>query len=201
MAGLLGSFLGQQMGQRMGLLDPEEPRREKPPGFWDGGDKFTTRDAIAALLAGIGDVAARQNGYDGGASQMLAGGRLDAMELAKKRQAQQAQLQQAAQLIKASYPDMPDAQVLAIASGVLNPSDVKPETNPMERDTKTWMGWGDDQRGAYTEMQQAKNPFMIGRDGLPYARPALPSRPVGKLTPLDEGGPTASRSGGFPRSY
>lgn len=136
MAGLLGSYMGSQMGRRMGLLDPaqEDEETARKLGFWQGGKKLGTRDVLAGLLAGISDVAALQGGRDPAAVGMLTGGRDDALALLEKQQAQQAQYEHARQLVKASYPDMPDAQVEAIASGVLNPSDVKPpEPDTFER--------------------------------------------------------------------
>lgn len=54
-------------------------------GFWQGGDKFTARDGIAGLLAGIGDAFDREGGGDGGALDALIGGRAKAFAEAKKQ--------------------------------------------------------------------------------------------------------------------
>ncbi len=63
---------------------PYEMQENKPATFWQGGDKFTGRDAIAGLLAAIGDAFTQQGGGRGSAVQMLTGGRMDAMEMARK---------------------------------------------------------------------------------------------------------------------
>ena len=68
-------------------------QEQKPRGFWNGGDKFTTRDGFAAVLAAIGDIAARRNGYQGGAVQNLAGGRADFMNAQRMAEAAQAKRQ------------------------------------------------------------------------------------------------------------
>lgn len=52
-------------------------------GFWQGGDKFTARDGIAGLLAGIGDAFAREGGGEGTALSTLTGGRAKALAEAK----------------------------------------------------------------------------------------------------------------------
>lgn len=66
----------------------------KDPGFWQGGDKFRFRDGLAGLLAAIGDGFAQSGGGEADSVDGLLGGRFNAMELAKKKAAEQAKLQQ-----------------------------------------------------------------------------------------------------------
>lgn len=73
---------------------PQAPQQESPQSFWEGGDKFRGRDAIAAALAAISDVAYQRSGIRGGATEMLTGGRLSAIEAARKAQAAAAARQQ-----------------------------------------------------------------------------------------------------------
>jgi hypothetical protein len=63
-------------------------------GFWQGGGKFRTKDAFAAALAVLSDAAYGQAGIQGGAVGGLAGGRLSAIDLARKEQAEAARRQQ-----------------------------------------------------------------------------------------------------------
>lgn len=82
----------QQQVPAGGLLGQQQPQQ----GFWQGGEKFRARDGIAGLLAVIGDaIAANRGSGSMGATQNLMGGRMDAMEEAKKRAKEQEQLQAA----------------------------------------------------------------------------------------------------------
>lgn len=68
-----------------------QPAPERPRGFWNGGDKFGTRDGIAAVLAVIGDTLAQRGGGQGGAVANLAGGRrdfMDAQQMAQQKAAE-----------------------------------------------------------------------------------------------------------------
>lgn len=80
---------------------------------------------------------------------------------------------------------------------------------PILRDAMAWQNMSEDQRKAYTAMQEAqRGPITMLPNGMAYVRdPALaaqigmpaasaPAAPVGKLTPLD-GGPTPPASGRF----
>lgn len=86
----------------------------------------------------------------------------------------------------------------------------KPDVPPILRDAMAWQNMSEDQRKAYTAMQEAqRGPITMLPNGMAYVRdPALaaqigmpaasaPAAPVGKLTPLD-GGPTPPASGRFP---
>lgn len=68
---------------------PRLQEGQKRQSFWQGGDKFTARDGIAGALAAVGDGLNNwANGGGGGATNMLVGGRINAMEEAKKARAQ-----------------------------------------------------------------------------------------------------------------
>lgn len=88
----MGQSAPQQQVPAGGLLGQPLPQQ----GFWQGGEKFRAKDGIAGLLAVIGDAIAANHGSGSmGATQSLMGGRFDAMEEAKKRAAEQEQLQAA----------------------------------------------------------------------------------------------------------
>ena len=72
--------------------DGRRDKPKRPPGFWAGGDKFTGRDAIAGVLAAVGDAFAAQNDQRGYGVEGLLGGRLDARKLAQERADKQAEL-------------------------------------------------------------------------------------------------------------
>lgn len=112
---LLGTGLGLPQAYA-GLLGQVE---EKPRGFWSGGDKFRGRDAAAGLLAVLGDAFMAENGVQGGAVNMLAGGRIDAREEAKKRAEMQ---QKRFALIQAGVdPKVIDAHLLGVGGALPKP--------------------------------------------------------------------------------
>lgn len=106
---------------------PDPARQQaKPPSFWQGGDKFRWQDGVAGALAALGDGLSRQAGMEGGGVQMLAGGRMDAMQRARKAQeAAQARSATVQRLLAAGYKQ-PQAE--AMASGDLKASDVKADS-------------------------------------------------------------------------
>lgn len=93
-----------------------------------------------------------------------------------------------------------------------------PDPSPMERDLSVWQHMSPEQRAAYGELQKAKEGDPIVTITLPnsqiYSGPrsglaaammgggsgsaAVPTHPVGPLTPIDEGGPASQAPGGFP---
>lgn len=179
---------------------PSEP--ERPSSFWRGGDKFRWQDGLAGILAAAGDALSERSGIKGGAVNMLAGGRMDALELARKaREGQQ------------TLTDL-------IASGLT------PQQARVVMSGKGKIGDFNQQQAPYRFEDNAGNVWQIGADGQPtriftdripkmyiqgdqavqvpnpFADEASsgppPSAPVGKLRPI--GGPTQSASGGF-RSY
>lgn len=114
-----GTKKGRAMQEAIGNEAP------KQPGYWDGGDKFTGKDALKALLTIVAETADRQSGRAGGSADALGAQRLSAINMAKKKQAQQAQIQKDAQiLMRAGYSP---EQAIAMATGNLKPSDVKPD--------------------------------------------------------------------------
>lgn len=69
-------------------FDEEDPKKGLL-GYWQGGDKFTWKDAGAGLLAVVGDAFARENDDEGSAVSNLTGGRVKAMAEAKAAQKQE----------------------------------------------------------------------------------------------------------------
>lgn len=105
--------------------DPMQ-QQARPPSFWQGGDKFRWQDGVAGALAALGDGLSRQAGMEGGGVQMLAGGRMDALQRARKAQeAAQARAASVQRLLAAGYKQ-PQAE--AMASGDLKASDVKADS-------------------------------------------------------------------------
>lgn len=86
--GLLGeNDYPLEMGvEEQAALDRAAAAPEEQKGllsFFQGGDKFTGRDALAGLLAGIGDAFAQENGNEGAALSGLLGGRAKALAEAR----------------------------------------------------------------------------------------------------------------------
>lgn len=88
-----GGMFGMVAGAPRKQPEDEEKKRQS---YWQGGDKFTGRDALAAGLAAIGDgFSTWANGPSaGGATGMLIGGRGRAIEQAKAAQAAAMEAQQ-----------------------------------------------------------------------------------------------------------
>lgn len=151
----------QQRQEAIGGKAPDQS------GFWQGGDKFTGRDAIAGIMAAIGDALSRQSGGQGmNAAMGLAQSRLSAINAAKKQQQEQAQIQQDAQiLMRAGYPP---EQAIAMATGNLKPSDVKgPEPTAAQRNTEWWMKASPAERAAYEQMNPIINNGPYGQQVIP----------------------------------
>ena len=171
-------------------------------GFWQGGDKFRGRDAIAGLLAAIGDGLMAQGGIQPSAAQGLLGGRADAMEMARKKAEEQAALAQQMAIARQAFPDMNDAQAAAIVQKIGNPSDFKPEAPPpMVRDVEAWQRMTPEQKAAAGEMYSTRSPWRVmGADKVPYdmGNDGLPDiltdDDINKLS----GGDTGNGVGGFP---
>lgn len=190
--------------QRRGLLGDGEG--ERPKRFWQGGDKFTGRDAIAGILAVIGDVAAQQSGGEPGAVDMLTGSRFGAIEQARKAQQQAQEIAAARQRAQAAGLAAPQADMLA--HGDAKYGDFRTAPNDTERDYNFWQQhltpeqfelW---KQGRYDPMVSIPLPgnqvYAGPRSGLGSAfgsprQGALPSAPVGRLTPI---GPSAMGTGG-----
>lgn len=105
-----------------GLLATES----KPKGFWQGGDKFTGKDALAGLLAAVGDGLMMNAGGEGAAVGMLAGGRTKARDKAEKQAAQQAEMAKIMQIAQAN--GISPEQAMAQIYGLDLPKPEKPPT-------------------------------------------------------------------------
>lgn len=103
------------------LAEPEQPQ-----GFWQGGEKFGVREGLAGLLAGVGDGLQNYYGGNGRAMDSLLSGRMSAMEMARKKAEEQAQLAQRMAIVQRAFPGMTGGQQEAIVSGIGNPSDFAP---------------------------------------------------------------------------
>lgn len=149
--GLFGSMMGgivetpEQRRQREQLeaMFPEMVERDAPemgigidtggpaakpqraPGFFQGGEGFSGRDAIAGILAVIGDALAQRGGGQGGAVEGLMGQRQGAMKMAQDQAEEQARYQDSVNALTAAGYN--PQQAAAMARGLLKPSDVKPE--------------------------------------------------------------------------
>lgn len=180
----------------------EAPQQQDDPGFWQGGGKFGVRDGIAGALAVIGDALAQRGGGQGGAVQMLAGGRMDALEMAKKA-AEQARLEQAARRLGIN------GDQVALAQGGLGELLPKqPSPNDTERDyqfitqrlgPQAADDWLRTKGDPYVTVPLGPNRIYSGpRSGLGGAMGGqLPAAPVGRLTPIPEA-PTAPQAQGAP---
>lgn len=140
----------------------------KPAGFWQGGEKFGVKDGVAGLLAVLGDAFSQRGGGEGGAVQMLAGGRMKAAEMAKQ-QAQQEQVYK--QLITAGVP--PEKAPLII-SGVAKLGDVMPQAPELPTDARLaeWYRTATpEQRAAYDQTKpivtQGYGSTVVPRSSLP----------------------------------
>lgn len=152
-----------------GLLSPDQP---KPPGFWEGGDKFGWRDGLAGVLAAVGDAFAQRSGGQGGAVQMLSGGRLSAIEKARKAQAQAQEIAAARQRAEAAGLTGPMADLLA--NGDAKYPELKGPDLPAEVRTSQWYQGADPAaRRAYDQT----NPIIThGYGSTVVPRSALPGQ-------------------------
>jgi len=189
-------------GASIAQTSATQPQSTRQPSFWQGGDKFGVRDGIAGALAVIGDALSQRGGGQGGAVQMLAGGRMDAMEMAKKA-AEQARLEQAARRLGIN------GDQVALAQGGLGELLPKqPAPNDTERDYQfitqklgpheadNWLRTKGD---PYVTVPLGPNRIYSGpRSGLGGAMGGqLPTAPVGRLTPIPEA-PAAPQAQGAP---
>lgn len=152
-----------------GLLDTGgQKAMEEEKSFWDGGDKFRGRDAIAAALAAIGDAFAQQGGGQGGAVDMLTGGRLSAREMAMKQAQQEQAIEAARQRYLAAGIDPAKAELAAHGgdSGWLPKAE---EPAPLVRDTRAYQNMTPQEREDYAKLESIRNPqYRTDAAGVPY---------------------------------
>lgn len=141
---------------------PYEMQENKPATFWQGGDKFTGRDAIAGLLAAIGDAFTQQGGGRGSAVQMLTGGRMDAMEMARKAAEEQ-------KLMAAAGRQGINADQFALHRGGLGGALQKPPQNDTAADYEFWkQHMSPEQFQAYVQNKADPPQYRQGPDGQFY---------------------------------
>lgn len=106
----------------------KRPEDEEKKSYWQGGDKFTGRDALAAGLAAIGDgFSTWANGPSaGGATGMLIGGRGRAIEQAKAAQAAAMEAQQREADLRAAGIDPAQGRLLGDNVGSVIANRMKP---------------------------------------------------------------------------
>lgn len=180
-----------QMGQDGLVQGDTAVTQERLPSYFQGGDKFTGRDALAGVLAAIGDAFAQRGGMQGGAMQNLTGGRMSALKMA--RDAQQAQLERQQgredfewELGKRAEYDKPTPYRWEDNAG-----------NVWERgpDGQNQRIFTDNIPKMYIQGDQA---LQISNPYAQQSQPALPQ--VGTVMPDPrKGGGTGNGVGGFPR--
>lgn len=164
----------------------QAPQRQ--PGFWNGGDKFSARDGIAAALAAIGDAFAQRGGGQGGAVDMLTGGRMNAMKLARDAQQRQQERQEGLQ----------DYRSKAEIDAEFAPA---PKAPAMQQNYEWWKGLPATEQAKFGAYQSIVNPkWQTGADGVPRQMTGggLPQGfDPNEWEVVDEGGQTGAPSGDF----
>lgn len=146
--------------------------QDRQPSFWQGGGKFGLRDWIAGILAAIGDGLAQQGGGQGGAVQMLAGGRMDAMDMARKAQMEAQQRQQAMQALIAAGIDPARANLGAMGLASYGDLAPKPTEAPSDVRVAEWYRTATpEQRASY---DQTRPIITNGYGSTVVPRSALP---------------------------
>ena len=115
-----------------GMEDPTQTygKIEQPKApTWDEGGKFTWKDGLALALTGVGDAFTRAGGGEGGAMSEMMGRAMNARAASRKAQMQaqsdaEKYRQGMSDLIAVGYAP---EQASTIISGLLNPSDLKPD--------------------------------------------------------------------------
>jgi hypothetical protein len=153
-------------------FEPYEMPREKPRSFFQGGDKFTGRDAIAGLLAAVGDAFANQSGMPVGATEGLLGGRLSARKLAEQERARAAVMER----LTASGMDPADANILAGDDAAVRQTigrKYEPKSPPaLQQNFEWWKNLPPEEQARFGQYQDVVRPrWMTGPDGLPYQMP------------------------------
>jgi len=174
--------------------------KERRKGFWEGGDKFRGRDAIAGLLAAVGDAFAAQNDQEGYGVKSLLGGRLDAREYAREREKELAEAAVTSQDRERKINDVVEASggrinrtkaatIVddSVSASFYDPPELKPMAGP------DGMYVWDPQNRAFIHGGNQGNGGSGDRDAT--QEEIEEARRSGRLI----GGPTGYRSGGFRR--
>ena len=177
-------------------LGTPAPQQQRQPGFWQGGGKFTGRDALAAALAAVGDGLRGWAGGSTGAVESLIAGRAapgqQAAALAAEQRKRAAELAdyEAKKGIDARY-QMPDAPKPGSFEWWSDPSRTPEEKARFAeyRDVNTpdepRMITLPDGRAIFGTMDEIRS--IIGGQGAAGGGQP-PPRPVGRLTPIGGGG-------------
>ncbi len=166
------------------LIDTQgQQAAREEQNFWQGGDKFRGKDAIAAALAAISDAFDRSG--RGGAVDMLAGSRFSARDMAMK-QAQQEQ--ERAALMQAAQARGINPADVTLAQGGLGGLVPKPEepTAFMRNEQYVGQKYGQDAGRAYAA--PALYGMAQGPDGRYYPKTSGPALDPNEWEPIDEGG-------------
>lgn len=176
-----------------GLLEAgmdDETRAAKKPGFWQGGDKFTGRDALAAALAVAGDAFGSQADIAPRAVGMLAGGRMDAIE--QRQKAQAASDQRMGKINALLGVGMSPEQAIARVDAGYTP----PEAPGVARETQWYMNATPQERAAFDAMRPVINNGPYGQEVIPRStitaglmgggQSPLAGRDLVPLTPEEE---------------
>jgi hypothetical protein len=138
---------------------------KKKPGYWQGGEGFGLRDGAAGVLAVLSDAFNQRAGGQGGAVQMLAGGRSSALEALKQREERLAQVQ------RLRSAGVSDAQADLLAHGdIAKPSygDLNPQPTTEMQNFKAFQGFDPATRQQYGEFKDLSNPIITNGYGSQY---------------------------------
>jgi len=164
--------------------------RERQPGYFAGGDGFSGRDALAGILAAVGDAFTQRGGGQPMAMQGLMGNRLSAVKMAQDRaQAEQDRQQgredfswQLSEKAKYETPDIPAAQ----------------------KNYQWWDSLPPAEKAKYAQYQSVVNPkWITGADGRPQQMTGggLPQGYDPNEWEIVEGDGGGNATGGFPPRY
>ena len=176
-------------------LGTPAPQQQRQPGFWQGGGKFTGRDALAAALAVIGDGFSGGRGAVGGLMEGRMAPQREAARLAEEQRKRAADLAdyRSQMQIKQEFagPAEMDAFDTAMArAGIAKGS---PKYNEYAQEAAQRTGRGADPflqgaplpgGGSFTGSFADYQAMVSG--GQPP--PSGSRRPAGKLTPIGGGG-------------
>jgi hypothetical protein len=149
----------------------------KQPSFWQGGDKFGWRDGLAGILAAVGDAFAQQGGGRGGGVEMLTGGRLSAIDMARKAQLRQQQIEAARQRAIAAGLDPARADLMANDDAKYSDLNNKP-TSEMQN-FQAWQSMDPATRGEYSTFRDQTDPLITNG----YGSTVVPRASIGGAPP------------------